>query len=110
MVSQLVLCGTRAASPEHVAHQLNTTDQYIELPITCCWLSLTPTLVLSTTSCLQRPRKAYPSELTQFHTQEYVKFLAHVCPDNVSAYNQEMREHNFNEDCPVFDGLFDFCR
>jgi histone deacetylase 1/2 len=23
---------------------------------------------------------------------------------------QEMREHNFNEDCPVFGGLFDFCR
>jgi hypothetical protein len=21
-----------------------------------------------------------------------------------------MRKYNFNEDCPVFDGLFDYCR
>jgi acetoin utilization deacetylase AcuC-like enzyme len=107
---------------------------------------------------MQRPRKAFPAELAQFHTAEYVSFLSRVRPDNqqvrtwascgVAArwaaalpglegragphaslqdpwhtsacrlhlrlpqqFGREMREHNLaDEDCPVFEGLFDFCR
>jgi hypothetical protein len=33
-----------------------------------------------------------------------------VRPDNVQRYAQQMLEHNFNDDCPVFEGLMDFCR
>jgi acetoin utilization deacetylase AcuC-like enzyme len=33
-----------------------------------------------------------------------------VTPDNVEQHVSGMRRYNFNEDCPVFDGLFDYCR
>jgi histone deacetylase 1/2 len=69
-----------------------------------CTLRLYPPVVL------QRPTKVHPSQLTQFHSPQYVNFLSRVRPDNVPEYAAEMREHNFNDDCPVFDGLFDFCR
>ncbi|GBF99104.1 histone deacetylase [Raphidocelis subcapitata] len=59
---------------------------------------------------VHRVTKAYPHELAQFHTQSYVDFLARITPRNAHLYPQEMRDHNFNEDCPVFGGLFDFCR
>lgn len=59
---------------------------------------------------LQRAVKAQPSQLGQFHTPDYIDFLARVTPDNMTEYTAAMGKHNFNEDCPVFDGLFDYCR
>uniref|UniRef100_A0A7S0RD65 Histone deacetylase n=1 Tax=Chlamydomonas leiostraca TaxID=1034604 RepID=A0A7S0RD65_9CHLO len=57
-----------------------------------------------------RPRKAYPAELAQFHTADYVEFLSRVTPDNAAALGEELARYNFNEDCPVFDGMFNFCQ
>jgi hypothetical protein len=31
--------------------------------------------------CAQRPRRAYATELAQFHSEDYVDFLARVTPD-----------------------------
>eukprot|EP00879_Flechtneria_rotunda_P029411 GHRR01031814.1.p1 GENE.GHRR01031814.1~~GHRR01031814.1.p1 ORF type:complete len:398 (+),score=95.05 GHRR01031814.1:808-2001(+) len=59
---------------------------------------------------LQRAVKAQPSQLGQFHSPEYIELLAHVTPDNMSEHGAAMNRHNFNEDCPVFDGLFEYCR
>lgn len=47
--------------------------------------------------------------MTQFHTDEYVEFLNKVTPDNMDAYTKEQGRFNVGDDCPVFDGLFEFC-
>lgn len=60
--------------------------------------------------CVQRAVKAQPMQLGQFHSADYIDFLARVTPDNQNEYGAAMGKHNFNEDCPVFDGLFEYCR
>ena len=47
--------------------------------------------------------------MTQFHTDEYVDFLKKVTPDNMESYIKEQAKFNVGDDCPVFDGLFEFC-
>lgn len=47
--------------------------------------------------------------MTQFHTDEYVDFLKKVTPDNMELYQKEQSRFNVGDDCPVFDGLFEFC-
>ncbi|OZJ04869.1 hypothetical protein BZG36_02601 [Bifiguratus adelaidae] len=63
-----------------------------------------------------RPERATPIQMTRFHTDEYINFLHRVSPDNVdeitSQYGgleQGIARFNVGEDCPVFDGLFEFC-
>jgi len=48
-------------------------------------------------------------EMTQFHTDEYIDFLQKVTPDNMDAYQKEQGKYNVGDDCPVIDGLFEFC-
>ena len=57
----------------------------------------------------QRAKPASKLEMTQFHTDEYVDFLNKVTPDNMDAYQKEQGRFNVGDDCPVFDGLFEFC-
>lgn len=57
----------------------------------------------------QRAKPASNHEMTQFHTDEYVDFLKKVTPDNMEAYLREQGRFNVGDDCPVFDGLFEFC-
>lgn len=47
--------------------------------------------------------------MTQFHTDEYVDFLAKITPENMSDFASEQSKYNVGDDCPVFDGLFEFC-
>ena len=63
--------------------------------------------------------------MSQFHSDEYVEFLNRVTPNNMHQYMKEQlkcaflfalhphRAHdridNVGDDCPVFDGLFDYC-
>lgn len=47
--------------------------------------------------------------MTQFHTDEYVEFLQRVTPDNMENFAKEQTKYNVGDDCPVFDGLFEFC-
>lgn len=47
--------------------------------------------------------------MCQFHTDEYIDFLSKVTPDNMEAYAKEQGKYNVGDDCPVFDGLFEFC-
>lgn len=57
----------------------------------------------------QRAKPATKHEMTQFHTDEYVDFLQKVTPDNMDAFMKEQGKFNVGDDCPVFDGLFEFC-
>lgn len=64
--------------------------------------------------------------MTQFHSDEYVEFLNRITPSNMNSYVKEQHKceqlrffpaclvnflvaDNVGDDCPVFDGLFDYC-
>ncbi|KAK9815875.1 hypothetical protein WJX72_011119 [[Myrmecia] bisecta] len=57
-----------------------------------------------------RPRRAYPVELAQFHSEDYIDFLTRATPDNQDDFKDQLTQYNMFDDCPVFEGLFDFCR
>ncbi|KAF9923016.1 histone deacetylase [Linnemannia zychae] len=59
-----------------------------------------------------RPKRATARQMTRFHNDEYVDFLARLTPEMVGGEGMsEATKHLFNlgDDCPVFDGLFEFC-
>ncbi|KAJ9636248.1 histone deacetylase [Coniosporium apollinis] len=58
---------------------------------------------------IYRAKPATMHEMTQFHTDEYIDFLRKVTPDNMDSYAKEQGKYNVGDDCPVFDGLFEFC-
>ncbi|MCJ1348426.1 histone deacetylase [Peltigera leucophlebia] len=58
---------------------------------------------------IYRAKPASQLEMSQFHTDEYVDFLKKVNPDNMDQYQKEQGRFNVGDDCPVFDGLFEFC-
>lgn len=58
---------------------------------------------------IYRAKPASKYEMTQFHTDEYVDFLQRVTPDNMDNFSKEQGKYNVGDDCPVFDGLFEFC-
>ncbi|KAK2189343.1 hypothetical protein NP493_109g07024 [Ridgeia piscesae] len=59
---------------------------------------------------IYRPHKATQEEMTKFHSDDYIKFLRCIRPDNMSEYNKQMQRFNVGEDCPVFDGLYEYCQ
>uniref|UniRef100_A0A6G1SI99 histone deacetylase n=1 Tax=Aceria tosichella TaxID=561515 RepID=A0A6G1SI99_9ACAR len=59
---------------------------------------------------IYRPHKAVAEEMTKYHSDDYIKFLRSIRPDNVQEYNKQMQRFNVGEDCPVFDGLYEFCQ
>src|SRR3954452_18796317 len=48
--------------------------------------------------------------MTQFHTDEYIQYLQKLTPETVELFPQAQAVHELEEDCPVFEGLFEFCR
>ncbi|KAF1816507.1 hypothetical protein P152DRAFT_126556 [Eremomyces bilateralis CBS 781.70] len=58
---------------------------------------------------IYRAKPATKYEMTQFHADEYINFLSTVTPDNMDNYSKEQSKYNVGDDCPVFDGLFEFC-
>ncbi|KAF7539630.1 hypothetical protein G7054_g2002 [Neopestalotiopsis clavispora] len=58
---------------------------------------------------IYRAKPATRLEMTQFHTDEYIDFLQKVSPENMESYQREQSKFNVGDDCPVFDGLFEFC-
>mmetsp|Transcript_12109 Transcript_12109/g.34046 ORF Transcript_12109/g.34046 Transcript_12109/m.34046 type:complete len:770 (+) Transcript_12109:130-2439(+) len=63
---------------------------------------------------VQRPIPQSYEEIAQFHADEYVEFLNTVTPDNQDEYLTQLRRFNLGPageaDCPVFDGLFEYCQ
>lgn len=75
---------------------------YVSIPYPCASYTILMTMI-------QRAKPATKYEMTQFHTDEYVEFLQKVTPDNMEGYAKEQTKYNVGDDCPVFDGLFEFC-
>ncbi|CAL0306794.1 unnamed protein product [Lupinus luteus] len=61
---------------------------------------------------INRPFLAGPDDIRLFHSPDYVDFLASVSPETLSeaAFSRQLKRFNVGEDCPVFDGLFNFCQ
>ncbi|RUS71853.1 hypothetical protein EGW08_020387 [Elysia chlorotica] len=57
-----------------------------------------------------RPYQATERDMCRFHSDDYIQFLSSVSPQNVQEYTKFLSVYNVGEDCPVFDGLFDFCK
>lgn len=58
---------------------------------------------------IYRAKPATKQEMCQFHTDEYIDFLSRVSPDNLDLFAKEQIKFNVGDDCPVFDGLFEYC-
>ncbi|ODQ57044.1 hypothetical protein WICANDRAFT_81273 [Wickerhamomyces anomalus NRRL Y-366-8] len=58
---------------------------------------------------IYRAKPATKQEMCQFHTDEYIDFLSRVTPDNLDMFQKESVKFNVGDDCPVFDGLYEFC-
>ncbi|CAF5155331.1 unnamed protein product [Rotaria magnacalcarata] len=43
-----------------------------------------------------RPHKAVADEMTRFHSDEYVKFIQNVGPDNIMEFNKQMQRCNIH--------------
>ncbi|KAI0935961.1 hypothetical protein AcW1_000332 [Taiwanofungus camphoratus] len=56
-----------------------------------------------------RAKPATKREMTQFHSDEYVEFLSRITPTNMNSFIKEQHKYNVGDDCPVFDGLFEYC-
>ncbi|KAI5474278.1 histone deacetylase 1/2 [Pseudohyphozyma bogoriensis] len=56
-----------------------------------------------------RPARSTPHEMTKFHTDEYVDFLSRVSPETVENMTGHGQRFLIGEDCPAFEGLFEFC-
>ncbi|CAN4088074.1 unnamed protein product [Withania somnifera] len=59
-----------------------------------------------------RPFPASAEDIGWFHSADYVDFLSSVSPETLyENYDaSHLRRFNVGSDCPVFDGLIDFCR
>lgn len=59
-----------------------------------------------------KPKLSTHEQMEKFHSEDYVDFLSKISPDNMKMYTSLMQKHNVGEytDCPVFDGLFEFCQ
>eukprot|EP00268_Persea_americana_P014716 TRINITY_DN165_c1_g1_i1.p1 TRINITY_DN165_c1_g1~~TRINITY_DN165_c1_g1_i1.p1 ORF type:complete len:469 (+),score=75.97 TRINITY_DN165_c1_g1_i1:159-1565(+) len=62
---------------------------------------------------IHRPFPASPDDISRFHSSDYVEFLASVTPQmqtDAATHGRHLKRFNVGEDCPVFDGLFNFCQ
>lgn len=57
-----------------------------------------------------RPQPASLGEMTKYHSDDYMLFLKNIKPENIGDYARQMQRFNVGDDCPVFDGLFEFCQ
>lgn len=58
---------------------------------------------------IYRAKPATKREMTQFHSDDYIEFLSKVTPNNMNMYQKEQAKYTVGDDCPIFDGLFDYC-
>lgn len=61
---------------------------------------------------IYRPHRAIEPEITLYHDNEYVNFLAEVSGDAFKDYAPQLKKFNVGDatDCPVFEGLYEFQR
>ena len=58
------------------------------------------------------PHRATDTEMSSFHSEEYVNFLRCVTLDNIKDYSAQSKRFKVGEhtDCPLFEGLYEFCQ
>lgn len=59
---------------------------------------------------LYHTRRATREELLQFHSDDYIDFLNRITPQNANRMANDLRKFNIGDDCPVFDGMYDYCQ
>ena len=59
---------------------------------------------------IYRSQAASEVDLTSFHASDYIEFLKKVTPESVNQFSSVLSRFNVGDDCPVFDGMYDFCR
>ncbi|CAA7395300.1 unnamed protein product [Spirodela intermedia] len=57
-----------------------------------------------------KPCPARDRDLCRFHADDYVAFLRSISPETQQDQIRALKRFNVGEDCPVFDGLFNFCQ
>ena len=57
-----------------------------------------------------RPKPALASDMTAFHSDDYISFLSDVTPENMHEYVNNFEYFGIGDDCPIFDGLFEYCQ
>jgi len=55
-----------------------------------------------------KPHRCDDKELTIFHSDDYVDFLRNIAPDNMTHFIKQLHMFNVGDDCPVFDGIYEF--
>lgn len=63
---------------------------------------------------MQKPRRAFTTELSAFHDRAYIEYLATVNVENQrskdNAFDSKFLQYGMGDDCPIFDGVYDFCQ
>ena len=61
---------------------------------------------------IHRPPRASFQDITRFHADEYINFLRNVSPSTMIAEwgNSKLAKFNVGDDCPVFEGVYEFCQ
>ncbi|GAB2240797.1 hypothetical protein Droror1_Dr00021315 [Drosera rotundifolia] len=72
---------------------------------------------------INRPFPATSTDISKFHSPDYISFLESVSPETTGTVidgaagaidahggGRNWRRYNVGEDCPVFEGLFGFCQ
>ncbi|OLL22408.1 Histone deacetylase clr6 [Neolecta irregularis DAH-3] len=75
-------------------------DRKMDLLVLLCFFSIVTA---------QTPRRASAKDMTRCHTDEYIDFLSRVSPETMDRFVPHQARFNVGDDCPVFDGLFEFC-
>ncbi|CEF63715.1 Histone deacetylase 2 [Strongyloides ratti] len=57
-----------------------------------------------------RPIKATYEDMAAFHSTAYLDFLKNSTPENVKNNSKDKQNYNCFDDCPIFDGLFEYCK
>ena len=56
-----------------------------------------------------KSRRASPEEVGNFHKEDYVDFLQSITPKKAALVEEYACLYGTGDDCPVFDGLWDYC-
>jgi histone deacetylase 1/2 len=57
-----------------------------------------------------KPRRAQAEELSAFHSSDYLSTLRETTVTQFRQNQTKFMRYGLDDDCPVFSGLFDFCR
>lgn len=67
----------------------------MEIFVSITWKSISAVIIendlIKYLIIFQRPHKATADEMTKFHSDDYIRFLRSIRPDNMTDYNKQMQ-------------------